>query len=159
MAGRRGRDRRDPHGRSEGTVCAERPIPLVPDRLTKKLLDGEGYEVGRLRIVPPGESSPLYIDLWNQTNADLIEAKSTVTWDQMRQAVGQLPDYGRFSWRKPHDSCPVASAAGSARLCRISLPEAIMNCGFARLRAHATHAGMSGRALELRCDARSRFFR
>lgn len=59
-------------------------------------LESEGYEVGRLRIVPPGESRPLYSDLWNQTNEDLIEAKSTVTRDQIRQAIGQLLDYGRF---------------------------------------------------------------
>jgi hypothetical protein len=62
----------------------------------RQYLEDEGYEVGRLCIVPPGESSPLYSDLWNQTTEDLIEAKSTVTRGQMRQAVGQLLDYGRF---------------------------------------------------------------
>lgn len=62
----------------------------------REYLEGEGYQVGRLLIVPPGESRPLYSDLWNETREDLIEAKSTVTRDQMRQAVGQLLDYGRF---------------------------------------------------------------
>jgi len=59
-------------------------------------LERQGHKVGRLRIVPPRESRPLYSDLWNETNEDLIEAKSTVTRDQIRQAVGQLLDYGRF---------------------------------------------------------------
>lgn len=62
----------------------------------RRHLESEGYKVGRLRILPSGESRPLYSDLWNETNKDLIEAKSTVTRDQMRQAVGQLLDYGRF---------------------------------------------------------------
>lgn len=62
----------------------------------REYLERENCEVGRLRIVPPGESRPLYSDLWNLTNEDLIEAKSTVTRDQIRQAVGQLLDYGRF---------------------------------------------------------------
>lgn len=62
----------------------------------RQYLENQGYEVGRLRIVPPGESRPLYSDLWNKTNEDLIEAKSTVTRDQIRQAIGQLLDYGRF---------------------------------------------------------------
>jgi hypothetical protein len=62
----------------------------------RRHLESEGYVVGRLRILPPGESRPLYSDLWNETNYDLVEAKSTVTRDQMRQAVGQLLDYGRF---------------------------------------------------------------
>lgn len=59
-------------------------------------LKGKGHKVGRLCIVPPGESRPLYSDLWDETTEDLIEAKSTVTRDQLRQAVGQLLDYGRF---------------------------------------------------------------
>jgi len=62
----------------------------------RQYLESEGHEIGRLLIVPPGESRPLYSDLWNETSEDLIEAKSTVTRDQMRQAVGQLLDYGRF---------------------------------------------------------------
>jgi hypothetical protein len=56
----------------------------------------QGHEVGRLRVVPPGESTPLYSDLWDVTAAELIEAKGGVTRDQVRTAVGQLLDYGRF---------------------------------------------------------------
>lgn len=65
-------------------------------RKYREYLQSQGCEVGRLRIVPPGEASPLYSDLWNLTHEDLVEAKSTVTRDQIRQAVGQLLDYGRF---------------------------------------------------------------
>lgn len=56
----------------------------------------QGHEVSRLRVVPAGESAPLYSDLWDVTAADLIEAKGGVTREQIRNAVGQLLDYGRF---------------------------------------------------------------
>lgn len=60
-------------------------------------LVSQGHEVSRLCVVPPGEGSPLYSDLWDATDADLIEAKGSVTRDNLRQAVGQLLDYGRFA--------------------------------------------------------------
>jgi hypothetical protein len=56
----------------------------------------QGHDVRRLQIVPPGESAPLYTDLWDVTTSDLIEAKGAVTREQVRMAVGQLLDYGRF---------------------------------------------------------------
>jgi hypothetical protein len=56
----------------------------------------EGHKVSRLRVVPPGESYPLYSDLWDETALELIEAKGAATRDQLRAAVGQLLDYGRF---------------------------------------------------------------
>jgi hypothetical protein len=56
----------------------------------------QGHDVDRLRIVPPGESSPLFCDLWDETDRSLIEAKSSVARPRMREAVGQLLDYGRF---------------------------------------------------------------
>ena len=56
----------------------------------------QGHRVSRLRVVPPGESYPLYSDLWDETALELIEAKGTATRDQLRAAVGQLLDYGRF---------------------------------------------------------------
>jgi hypothetical protein len=55
-----------------------------------------GHDVKRLRVIPPGESAPLYSDLWDETTRDLIEAKGTVTREQLRMALGQLLDYGRF---------------------------------------------------------------
>jgi hypothetical protein len=59
-------------------------------------LHRQGHEVSRLRVVPPGESYPLYSDLWDETARELIEAKGAATRDQLRTAVGQLLDYGRF---------------------------------------------------------------
>jgi hypothetical protein len=56
----------------------------------------QGHEVGRLRVVPAGESAPLYSDLWDETGLELVEAKGLVTREQLRSAVGQLLDYGRF---------------------------------------------------------------
>jgi hypothetical protein len=65
-------------------------------------LRAQGHEVGRLRVVPPGESKPLYSDLWDERTRELVEAKGTVTRDHLRQAVGQLLDYGRFADAKTH---------------------------------------------------------
>ena len=55
-----------------------------------------GHDVQRLRLLPPGETAPLYCDLWDLTARDLIEAKATVSREHLRTAVGQLLDYGRF---------------------------------------------------------------
>lgn len=55
-----------------------------------------GREVSRLRILPSGETAPLYSDLWDTTSRDLIEAKATVSREHLRMAVGQLLDYRRF---------------------------------------------------------------
>lgn len=57
----------------------------------------QGHEVSRLRVIPPHESAPLYSDLWDETAHELIEAKGGVTREQIRAAVGQLLDYGRFA--------------------------------------------------------------
>ena len=59
-------------------------------------LASQGHQVSRLRIVPAGESAPLFTDLWDETTQNLIEAKGGVTREQLRSAVGQLIDYGRF---------------------------------------------------------------
>ncbi|WP_133116346.1 restriction endonuclease [Amycolatopsis antarctica] len=56
-----------------------------------------GHDVSRLRLIPPGETSPLYSDLWDETTRELVEAKGTVTRQQIRLAVGQLLDYQRFA--------------------------------------------------------------
>jgi hypothetical protein len=84
---------------------------VMPDRDTYELerreatlvhrfrehLRRQGHQASRLRVVPPGESYPLYSDLWDQTARELVEAKGTATRDQLRMAVGQLLDYGRFA--------------------------------------------------------------
>lgn len=56
-----------------------------------------GRDVHRLRLLPPGETAPLYCDLWDVTTRTLIEAKATVSREHLRSAVGQLLDYGRFA--------------------------------------------------------------
>jgi hypothetical protein len=57
----------------------------------------QGHEVSRLQVVPPGEAAPLYSDLWDLTTRELIEAKGGVSRNELRSAVGQLLDYGRFA--------------------------------------------------------------
>ncbi len=74
---------------------AERKESALVQRYRRDL-ELEGYTINRLRVVPAGESRPLYSDLWNESTSALIEAKGTVTRDALRQAVGQLLDYGRF---------------------------------------------------------------
>ncbi|PZS30695.1 MAG: hypothetical protein DLM61_10155 [Pseudonocardiales bacterium] len=65
-------------------------------------LESLGHTVSRLLVIPPGESRPLYSDLWDETARELVEAKGTVNRDNLRQAVGQLLDYGRFAEAKTH---------------------------------------------------------
>lgn len=82
----------------------------------------QGHTVCRLRVVPAGEVAPLYSDLWDETTRDLIEAKGAATREQLRMAVGQLLDYGRFveaesrtvlvPSRPRNDLCSYLTAAG-----------------------------------------------
>jgi len=55
-----------------------------------------GHTVSRLRIVPAGEAKPLYTDLYDSTDGELVEAKGAVTREAVRMAIGQLADYSRF---------------------------------------------------------------
>ncbi|MDG4832978.1 hypothetical protein O7627_27270 [Solwaraspora sp. WMMD1047] len=76
----------------------------------RRHLQSSGHVVSRLRVVPAGEGAPLYSDLWDDTTGELVEAKGNVTRDQLRHAVGQLFDYGRFVDAKTRTilvpSCP-----------------------------------------------------
>ncbi|MEV3871212.1 restriction endonuclease [Streptomyces sp. NPDC049906] len=56
----------------------------------------QGHRVGRHRILPPGETRPLLTDLYVPDLALLVEAKGSVTRENVRMAIGQLADYGRF---------------------------------------------------------------
>jgi len=56
----------------------------------------QGHDVGRLKIVPPGEAKPLFSDLIDRRTNTLYEAKGTVERGSIRMAVGQLLDYSRF---------------------------------------------------------------
>ena len=59
-------------------------------------LRGKGLAVGRDRIRPPGEAKPMFSDLHDQTRNNLIEAKGSGSRSNVRMAIGQLADYGRF---------------------------------------------------------------
>jgi hypothetical protein len=56
-----------------------------------------GHDVGRLKIVPPGERRPIFCDIVDKTANVLIEAKGSVARDAIRMAIGQLMDYRRFA--------------------------------------------------------------
>ena len=55
-----------------------------------------GHEVFRQRILPPGETRPLFTDLYDATTGLLVEAKGTLERNAIRMAIGQLADYKRF---------------------------------------------------------------
>jgi hypothetical protein len=59
-------------------------------------LTSHGHPSGRQRILPPGESRPLFTDLHSKPLGLLVEAKGSVTRESVRMAIGQLADYGRF---------------------------------------------------------------
>lgn len=64
-------------------------------------LEQRGVEVVRLAIRPGSELRPLYCDLFNKSNHELVEAKGTVTREALRLALGQLLDYRRFIDPRP----------------------------------------------------------
>ena len=49
-----------------------------------------------LTITPPGQSRPLFADLFDNTTSELCEAKSSAERGYIRTAIGQLMDYGRY---------------------------------------------------------------
>ncbi|MFE0761112.1 restriction endonuclease [Streptomyces smyrnaeus] len=59
-------------------------------------LKSKGYQPVRHRVLPPGESRPLFTDLYCQELGLLVEAKGSVTRESLRMALGQLADYRRF---------------------------------------------------------------
>ncbi|GAA0960982.1 restriction endonuclease [Streptomyces rhizosphaericus] len=68
-------------------------------RLVKQFADyltERGHQSRRHRILPPGESRPLFTDLHVRSLGLLAEAKGSVTRENIRMAIGQLADYGRF---------------------------------------------------------------
>ncbi|SDT77260.1 hypothetical protein SAMN05216371_5382 [Streptomyces sp. TLI_053] len=59
-------------------------------------LRSQGHQVDRRQILPPGETRPLYTDLYVEALELLTEAKGSVTRENIRMAIGQLADYARF---------------------------------------------------------------
>ncbi|MDF5753643.1 hypothetical protein [Spongiactinospora sp. TRM90649] len=58
-------------------------------------LEGKGHSVQRFQIRVQGLRSTLLTDIYDATEAVLYEAKSTVSREDIRMAVGQLLDYRR----------------------------------------------------------------
>ncbi|MCZ4095989.1 restriction endonuclease [Streptomyces sp. H39-C1] len=59
-------------------------------------LSNKGHQTCRHRILPLGETRPLFTDLYAKKLGLLVEAKGSVTRENVRMAIGQLADYGRF---------------------------------------------------------------
>ncbi|MEY9812651.1 MULTISPECIES: hypothetical protein [Streptomyces] len=88
---------------NETTFVNPNQEPYEADRKEARLvkafadyLTSKGQQSGRQRILPPGESRPLFTDLHAKGLGLLVEAKGSVTRENIRMAIGQLADYSRF---------------------------------------------------------------
>ncbi|MDX3364064.1 restriction endonuclease [Streptomyces sp. ME02-6978.2a] len=88
---------------NETTFVNPNQEPYEADRKEARLvkafadyLTSNGHQSGRQRILPPGESRPLFTDIHAKELGLLIEAKGSVTRENIRMAIGQLADYSRF---------------------------------------------------------------
>jgi hypothetical protein len=79
----------------------------------------QGHEVGRLRVVPAGESAPLYSDLWDVTGRELVEAKGLVTREQLRSAVDNCWTMAASSRPRPGRFSSHETAAGRTGVSRL----------------------------------------
>ncbi len=77
-----------------GKRARRREAKLVRDYCT--FLEASGDYVVRNKLLPSGSSHALYSDLFNATRRHLVEAKAAVGRGDIRMAIGQLADYGRF---------------------------------------------------------------
>jgi hypothetical protein len=59
-------------------------------------LRAKNHNVCRHQLLPVGERKPLFTDLYDKDLDLLVEAKGSVTRENIRMAIGQLADYGRF---------------------------------------------------------------
>ena len=60
-----------------------------------------GGQITRHKMCPSGEARPLFSDAYDKARNLLLEAKSSVTREAIRMAIGQLADYSRFIKPKP----------------------------------------------------------
>jgi hypothetical protein len=84
----------------EPTEAERREAGLV--HRYRQHLEQRGATIVRLAIRPDQERRPLYCDLFNKTDHELIEAKGTVSREAIRLGLGQLLDYRRFVTPTPH---------------------------------------------------------
>lgn len=75
--------------------ASRREARLVRDY--RAFLETGGDEVVRNKLLVSGSSHPLYSDLFNVTRSHLVEAKAGIGRGDVRMAIGQLADYGRFA--------------------------------------------------------------
>jgi hypothetical protein len=80
--------------RDERRRATRREAKLVRDY--RAFLEARGDDVVRNKLLPPGASHALYSDLFNETRGHLVEAKAGMSRGDIRMAIGQLADYGRF---------------------------------------------------------------
>jgi hypothetical protein len=78
------------------TVSRAIPREVVLVRDYGAFFEAKGEDVTRNKVLPPGASHALYSDLFNVTKGHLIEAKAGTTRGDIRMAIGQIADYGRF---------------------------------------------------------------
>ncbi|MER8100738.1 restriction endonuclease [Kitasatospora sp. NPDC094016] len=88
---------------TEKTFVDPNREPYEAERRESKLVLGfsdylrsKGHQVTRQQIFPKGETRPLYTDLYDEQLNLLVEAKGSVTRENVRMAIGQLADYSRF---------------------------------------------------------------
>lgn len=88
---------------TEKTFVDPNREPYEAERKESKLvlalsdyLRSKGHRVSRHQIVPEGETRPLFTDLYDEQLHLLVEAKGSVTRENIRMAIGQLADYSRF---------------------------------------------------------------
>jgi hypothetical protein len=74
---------------------AERREADLVQRYARWLGD-RGHTVGRKRIAFPRRATSLYADLFDQTAAELVEAKGSAARTDVRLALGQILDYDRY---------------------------------------------------------------
>jgi hypothetical protein len=80
-----------PTSPTEGGIAERREAELTTR--FEAWLVAKGHEVGRLRIPLPGGASDLLTDIYDATDKELYEAKSSTERDAIRLAIGQLLDY------------------------------------------------------------------
>lgn len=79
---------------SESRVATKREADLV-NRYVEDLRS-QGCEVTGFHIPVSDQPYPLRVDIYDHTNQDIIEAKSSSSREHVRNAIGQLLDYRRY---------------------------------------------------------------
>jgi hypothetical protein len=81
--------------RARPPTNAERREAELVQRYASWLADF-GHTVCRKQITFPGQVGSLFTDLYDQTDAELVEAKGAASRTDVRLALGQILDYDRF---------------------------------------------------------------